>query len=596
MKTTTPMLSAQKALQKYWNYSHFRKYQEIVVNHVLNKEDVIALLPTGGGKSLCYQIPAIVRSGVTLVVSPLIALMEDQVQSLKRRGIAAERLHSGLKGRDVDRILDNTKYGNTKLLYVAPERLSQPMFLSRISTMDVSMIAVDEAHCISQWGHDFRPSYLKIGAFRKAIGSPQIIALTATATPRVIAEIRTSLDMRGQCLVQDSFERSNIAIAMMNTEDKIGALTKIISPESGRTIVYARSRRLVKMIASTLKQQGIKARYYHAGLSFREKQESQKSFGDGSIQVIAATNAFGMGIDISDIRSVVHFDIPPSIEEYYQEIGRAGRDGRDSAATLLYCGEDVRYKSVGIKEDFPPFGEVVRIYVLVHIFGDISIHDGAGMVRSIDYDRLMDRSGFSFRKLRAALRAWQSLEQWTLFEDIKPHLMIRIALTPREARSLEPTLGKVYFLLSELMRNFEEIFDDWVEIDLSAMSRKYGVEESYLLERISILRKAGAIRMFWQKSGPKVLLIHNRLPKRDLNFFRARYEALKKMHIDRWNQMSALLLTRNCRMQDILTYFGEMGTVSCGICDNCRETSDNGDRKTILEQRKSNETFGKKNE
>jgi len=591
LSSSFSMTEALEALQKYWNYADFRTDQKKVIECLAQGHDVIALLPTGGGKSLCYQVPALINEGLTLVVSPLIALMEDQVQSLRAKGIAAERIHSGLRNIDIDRILGNVVLGKVKLLYVAPERLCQEQFVAFCRRRRIDLVAVDEAHCISQWGHDFRPSYLSIHEFLQSVGNPQLIALTATATAQVIKEVKASLRIPSAVIIKASFQRANIGVSIQATEDKIGQLEKLITTHDSKTIIYVRSRRQVQMIAKILRGQGVAATYFHAGLPYKLKKIRQEKFKIGDVSVVVATNAFGMGIDISDIGMIIHYDIPPSIEEYYQEIGRAGRDGSDSHAIVLVSEDDLNFKSRRMIDDFPAFDVLKEFYHRLHVNYNIPPLDGEGQLRDLSIDLLTNSKQWNYNLVNSCLHKWQSLGQIDLIEEDKNLMLVKMNCSPREARDFEAKLGKTYNLLDHLMRSHEGIFDQWVTIDTERMSSRFKVQEEYLITKLNTLRQAGALKLFTQESGTKIRFKNNRWLNRDLEQFRSMYDQLKTMHQDRWNNIRELLGEKNCRMQYILNYFDEPGIQECGRCDNCSDEGKNNssiDNK-ISEQRRINE-------
>ncbi|MDH3650563.1 MAG: ATP-dependent DNA helicase, partial [Saprospiraceae bacterium] len=349
-------------LKTYFGYHTFRAQQEEIINHVLEGNDTLALLPTGAGKSLCYQIPALSLPGLTLVVSPLIALMNDQVAQLKAKRIKAERIHSGMSPQDIDRILDNAVYGKIRLLYISPERLRSAAFLSRLPNMPVQLLAVDEAHCVSMWGYDFRPSYLEIPAVKKFFPEIPTIALTATATSKVLVDISTKLELKRFSIFRSSFLRPNLSFVVCEVEDKKGVLADWIRKVKGSAIVYVRNRKATKELAEFLSQHGFSATYYHAGLPREERSKKEREFLDDHFPIIVATNAFGMGIDKSNVRLVVHYSLPDSLEAYYQEAGRAGRDGRNSHVVLLYQSRDLDRLTHMYEQSFPPISEIRRIY------------------------------------------------------------------------------------------------------------------------------------------------------------------------------------------------------------------------------------------
>ena len=584
------MAEALKVLQKYWNYTNFRTDQNKVIQEVLKGTDVIALLPTGGGKSICYQVPAILHEGTTIVVSPLIALMEDQVEQLRSRGISAERLHSGLTKQNISRILDNALMGEVKILYVAPERLLQDQFLGICKQLDISLVAIDEAHCISQWGHDFRPSYLQISEFISELHSPQVIAVTATATARVIQEIQEHLNIAKAAVMRSSFERSNIALSVSFVEDKIRNLQLLLQKQKGKALIYVRSRRQVQMISKILKTHGLSSTYFHAGLSYKDKKKRQDDFKNGKIQVIVATNAFGMGIDVSDISLVIHYDMPPSVEEYYQEVGRAGRNGQDSRAVLLVSNEDLNFKSLKASQDFPPFKIMKLFYHKLFVHYDIVPHEGEGMKRDLDIDALVEIDKWNYNLIRACLVRWENLGQLELLEENRQSLLVKMNMSPRDARGLEYQLGKTYNLLAHLMRSHESIFDKWVTLDLKKMSSQFKVEESYITQKLNVLKRNGAIKLFMQELGTQIRFKVNRKPAKELDAFSTQYADLQSMHQSRWQGMIDILGAEECRMKHILRYFNEEGHDDCGRCDNCTGSGDAYKREQLLEeQRRINE-------
>lgn len=582
------MDNALIALQKYWNYSEFRSSQSHVLEEVFRGRNVIGLLPTGGGKSLCFQVPALLSGGLTLVVSPLIALMEDQVQSLRHRGISAERIHSGQGAERLDRILDNVVYGDIQLLYVSPERLLQEEFQMRIAKADIVLLAIDEAHCISQWGHDFRPSYLEIGKFRANIGSPQTIALTATATPQVVAEIKEYLNIEDASIVRESFVRENIAIHIPRTDNKVSNILSLLHKTKDKNIIYARNRRAVQMISSTLQSQGLSAAFYHAGLPYKLKKQRQEAFILGALDTVVATNAFGMGIDIATIRKVVHYDIPPSVEEYFQEIGRAGRDGQASAAYMLISNDDITYKSYTLATDFQDFDRLCRVYILIHILGGINVHEGKSIIRDLDYDEIEQRTKLSYQQVYAIIKAWQHLGVWELVSEDQPRVVVKIPLVPREARQLEYKIGKVYRLLSDLMRRHEDIFDSWTELNIREMALGYKVEPTYLLQKLKYLQDIGALAMHTSVSGDKLYFRKARIPKTELINYKKPYATLIKRHRERWQAMLGLIDTSACRMGYILEYFGESAPTPCGKCDNCINASAIRRQQQLIDNQRNN--------
>ncbi|MBT8220859.1 MAG: ATP-dependent DNA helicase, partial [Bacteroidia bacterium] len=392
-------MSPETILQKYWGYTSFRKNQKSIIQSIIDGHDTLALMATGGGKSICYQVPALMTDGVTLVISPLIALMKDQVERLKERGIFAEAIYSGMHPSAVDRILDNAIYGKIKLLYLSPERLKSEMAIARIQRMKVNLIAVDEAHCISQWGFDFRPSYLEIKDIREWHPTSPILALTATATARVIEDIEDQLELRQAQIFKSSFARSNIALSTTQAESKEHLLAKLCSDHQITRIVYANTRKQTKIFSDHLKRLGLQSDFYHAGLSTKERLRKQKAWTEGKISTIVCTNAFGMGIDKADVRQVIHLHIPGTIESYFQEAGRAGRDGQDAEAVLLYYQRDIDKLSTSIELSFPPMTTLRKVYQSLANFLNLAI--GSGKNESFDFDLTKFCQAYNLQVLEA---------------------------------------------------------------------------------------------------------------------------------------------------------------------------------------------------
>lgn len=568
MNTRFTLNQARESLQRYWKYPNFREKQEEVLLSLAEGKPVIALLPTGGGKSICYQLPATLCQGLTLVVSPLISLMEDQVIQLKARGISAESIHSGKSYRDIDRILDNCVYGAIKLLYVSPERLSEEMFRERIQKIDLTLIAIDEAHCISQWGHDFRPAYLEIMSFIELYPEVQLLALTATATQRVLGEIRQYLGMVDAVLVTDSFIRSNISLHQFNHSDKIGLLKKRILKSSGKAIVYVRSRRQVEMIAKILSTKEKKAAHYHAGLSYKKKKKVQKDFLDGKLSVIVATNAFGMGIDVSDVRCVAHLGIPPSVEDYYQEFGRAGRDGKAAEAVLIYDDTDIAGLNEQLVTGFPPFDQLKASYKLLHVCFQIEIGEGQDRSFDLDYAALSERTGLSGKTVFYLLQSLQSLGVLHLEDEDREKYLVRLDLAPGELRDLKLS-EHAQKVLDHLMRSYELIFESWINIDLAVLSAKTQVKIDEIEETLNWLKDRSYIRYFKSVPGTKLIFRMNRVSSANFDIFHTNYEHLKEIKGIKNKGIIELIESSECRNRFILRYFDETRSTDCGHCDNC---------------------------
>lgn len=564
--------NAQKTLQKYWNYPNFRAKQQEVIDALSTGQNVVALLPTGGGKSICYQVPALVHKGVTVVISPLISLMEDQVSALKALNIKAEAIHSGHTYGNIDRILDNCIYGDIKLLYVSPERLQHDLFKERIKKINVDLVAIDEAHCISQWGHDFRPSYLEIRTFLDDIKPSQIIALTATATDQVLRELEELLFAKAPTVVKGSFVRDNIAIEFKDTEDKVGTIVNVCKVPL-KTIIYVRSRRRVQMIAQMLVNHKFLAAHYHAGLTYKEKREIQAKFKKNELDIVVATNAFGMGIDIANVQRVIHYDIPPSVEEYYQEIGRAGRDGSQSQAILLLSKDNLKFSRKKLTEDFPEFESAKKIYKSVHVFYNIGIHEGIGISKPCKPQKISEAIGVGPRKLLNGLKLWQRLGTWELSYDSRPRVYCNIIMTPQELRKEENRLQSLYPIVDYFMRQYEHLFDGWIQLDLDKDRRRLKLSLTEYKDSLDKLAEHGIVKLYKLQPGQMISFIQDRVSNKYLIPFKLKYDVLKKMSEDRWAGVERLIQTEECRMNNILQYFNETPSEVCGSCDNCRSGS-----------------------
>ncbi len=584
MTRTFHIDDARKLLQKYWNYSNFRPKQSEVIQHLSEHRNVIALLPTGGGKSLCYQIPALCTEGCTIVVTPLISLMEDQVSGLKKLGIKAEAIHSGHLSQSIDRILDNFLFGAVKILYVSPERLRHPAFIERIRTISIDFLAIDEAHCISQWGHDFRPSYLEIPEFIDQIKPVQIIALTATATPLVVEKLSQHLFKTPPEIVQASFQRTNISIQVTHSESKINKILELCQEEV-KTVIYVRSRRQVQMIAKTLLNHQRKAAYYHAGLKYNDKKSIQEQFAQDELQIIVATNAFGMGIDIDNIRRVIHYDIPPSVEEYYQEIGRAGRDGTDAKAILLVSKEDQNFLAKRLKQNFPPFDQCSTFYKRLHVHYKIALGEGEGISRSLNISGLSESLKINRRKLHSLLRIWQRIGIWEVEEEARARHACEIIVTPEVLRKFEFENREESKMADYLMRNYEGIFSSYVQLNLKVDCKKLGWSERVFSGIMVRLAKNGIIKYFKIDSGQVIHFLKNRISQEYISEFRNKYDFLKRLEARKYEGVREFLNTTSCRMAEILKYFGESAG-SCGICDRCMPLDKNDQRKRMLEQQR----------
>ncbi len=559
-----------EVLQQYWGYDSFRPMQEDIIREALEGRDVLAILPTGGGKSVCFQVPGLLREGVALVITPLIALMKDQVQNLKERGIKALAIHAGMDRREVDLALNNAAYGDYKFLYLSPERLQTQLFQSYLDVLRVSYIVVDEAHCISQWGYDFRPSYLQIGALRKRVDAP-VIALTATATPLVARDIMEKLGFAEPNLLQAGFERPNLSYIVRKTQDKIGQIRSICEGVSGSGIVYVRSRSRAQEMAAALSAAGVSASYYHAGLGAQTRADRQEDWKAGRTRVMVCTNAFGMGIDKPDVRFVVHANLPDSPEAYFQEAGRAGRDGLESFAVLLWNGTDRQRLNQLEQVSFPTLEYIEDIYEKVHVFFQIPYDTGMGRMLKFDLAAFCKQFKLQQSPAYYAVKYLEREGHWTLAEDMDIQTRIGIDV-PRQALNdvilPDPAMAVV---LEALMRMYTGIFSYAVPIDEEAVARRCGVTSAELRQLLYQLSINHIVRYIPADHATVLLLHHDRLRPGNVQLSPKRYEMLRSTWRERVQTMLDYVEEADeCRSQFLLRYFGQVESAPCGKCDLCR--------------------------
>lgn len=561
-------------LKKYWQYSQFRPLQEDIVNSVLQGHDTLALLPTGGGKSVCFQVPALLLEGVCIVITPLIALMKDQVEQLKRRGILAVAIHSGMNRSEIDILLDNCIYGSVKFLYVSPERLQTELFIERAKRMKVGLIAVDEAHCISQWGYDFRPPYLQITTLRELKPATPVIALTATATLVVKEDIMSKLAFREPAGVfQRSFARDNLSFVVRKTENKERKLLEILQKVKGSAIIYVRSRKATQQIAEWLSKRGISASYYHAGLDFEERSKRQEEWIHNKSRVMVATNAFGMGIDKPDVRLVVHLDIPENLESYYQEAGRAGRDGIRSFAAILYQEADVINLQFKTEQAHPSPEVLKKIYQALANYYQLAIGSSGG--ESFDFDLLDFAERFKYHQAEVYI-ALKKLEEEGLIQFNESFYNPSHLFFPVDKTKLyEFQIANARFdpVIKMLLRLYGgELFSEFVKISEAYLAKGLKISEKEMIATLKHLNELKIVIYQPLKNKPQVTFV---LPRQDadrlpLNI--ARLEARKKLIVDKMNAMVAFATsTHRCRMQIVQEYFGEETFAVCGLCDVCIE-------------------------
>ena len=558
-------------LREYWGYPSFRPMQEDIVGAALDGRDVLAILPTGGGKSVCFQVPALMKPGIALVVTPLIALMKDQVQNLSDRGIKALAVYLGMTRREIELALNNAVYGDFKFLYLSPERLGTELFRSYVKDMDVSYIVVDEAHCISQWGYDFRPDYLKIGELRKILPEAPVIALTATATPQVAEDIMEKLCFREKLLLKSGFERPNLSYVVRHTEDKLGQLLNICGAVPGTGIVYMRNRRKCEEIAAFLKSNGVSASFYHAGLGSHSRTERQELWKSGAIRVMVCTNAFGMGIDKPDVRFVVHFDVPDSPEAYFQEAGRAGRDGKRSYAVLLWNSGDVRRLRQTASVSFPSIEYVEDIYHKVHIMYGIPYDVGKGMQLKFDLHEFCIRFGLNRSSAWYAIKYIEREGHWTVMEDVDVQTKVMF-IVPRGSLYGTPMSEEKMGTVAEIiMRRYTGLFSFPVPIDEQYVADKAGMTAPELRQLLYRMSLEHLIKYIPGDHTTVIYLNENRLMPKNVRLTPERHDRLKSTYIERMETMvSYVEETGTCRSRFLLSYFGQTESEDCGTCDVCR--------------------------
>jgi len=558
-------------LNHYWGFESFRPLQESIIDSVLGGRDTLALLPTGGGKSLCYQVPALCKPGITIVVSPLIALMKDQVEQLKSKQIPAAAVFSGMPMHEIDRVFDHALFGNLKLLYLSPERLSTEMALARIGRMHVNLLAVDEAHCISQWGYDFRPAYLNIASIRDLLPETPVLALTATATPEVVADIQEKLRFSAPNVFQKSFVRSNLAYVVRKVENKTAKLEEMLKKVPGTAVVYVRNRRKTMEVAQHLLRSGISAGFYHAGLDTEERSKRQDSWMKGIMRAMVCTNAFGMGIDKPDVRLVVHLDLPDSPEAYFQEAGRAGRDGKKSYAVQLFDDADILQLEDNFVKGFPDIPEIRRIYQALGSYFQLAL--GAGKDESFDFDLAAFARTYRFNPAQA-LAGLKALEQagWLTLSDavyIPGSFMIRVSR--EELYDYQLKNQPVELILKTMLRTYTGAFQQHVPLREEQLARFLRMEKQTLVQALQTFHREGIIDYRPARDAPQITFLQERVDAKNLQIDRKWYEFRKKRAGERVAQMKAYVTEDRCRSVQLVGYFGEKDASPCGVCDVCRE-------------------------
>lgn len=563
-------MSPSEVLKEYWGYDGFRPMQEEIITAALEGKDVLAIMPTGGGKSICFQVPGLMRDGITLVVTPLIALMKDQVQNLNDRGVRALAIHAGMSRHEADLALNNAAYGDFKFLYLSPERLGTQLFRSYIDVLDVSFIVVDEAHCISQWGYDFRPDYLRIGELRERIDAP-VIAVTATATPSVAQDIMERLGFKEKLLLKSGFERPNLSYIVRQVEDKYSQILNVCNGVPGTGIVYARNRRKCEELSEFLRAQGVSASFYHAGLGGQARAERQAAWKSGAVRVMVCTNAFGMGIDKPDVRFVVHYDLPESPEAYFQEAGRAGRDGKRSFAVQLWNSVDVRRAKQIEDVSFPSLEYIEDVYQKLYAFFEIPYDTGMGRQLKFKIEDFCKRFGLQRTPAFYALKYLERTEHLTYSEEVDIPTKVRINVDRKSLYDVELADQGQANVLEALMRSYTGIFSFLQQIDEEYVARRAGQTVPQLRQSLYGLSLAHVISYVPTDHSDVVVLHHDRLRPGNVNLMPSRYAMLREsFHARAEAMLEYVSETSECRSRYLLRYFGQTEAADCGTCDVCR--------------------------
>lgn len=563
------MPDIHEILHEYWGYSDFRPLQQQIIEAVVEGRDTLALLPTGGGKSLCYQVPALAQQGICIVVSPLIALMKDQVENLKQKGILAAAIYTGQSRRQIVQTLKNVAYGPYKLLYVSPERLETDLFLEFLPALDVNLIAVDEAHCISQWGYDFRPAYTRIAELRKQLRGVPVLALTASATGQVQQDICTQLKFKEAHILRQSFERKNISYSAFEVPAKINKLKEILSKVPGTAIVYCKSRKRTVEIADLLQLQGIAAKAYHAGLTNEERAARQDEWIQNKVRVMVCTNAFGMGIDKPDVRVVVHYDAPDCLENYYQEAGRAGRDGRKSYAVLLYNQRDLEDLNLLPQKRYPAFEEIKEVFRSLVNFLQMPTYTGQDQAFDFRFDVFVKNFKLDSYTALYALKALES-DGWF---DFNERSFAPASVVFKASRDLLHEFYNAYPkyepICTTLLRTYGGIFDYPANISEQTIAKLMRIKEPAVQQ---LLREVASLHIIHYEAAndmPQIIWRKHRVPAEELTMNHRAYIERRENFAARVQTMLAYVHTNECRSRFINTYFGDKDAADCGTCDTC---------------------------
>ena len=577
-----------RILKQYWGYDRFRGIQEDIIDSISKNKDTLGLMPTGGGKSITFQVPALAKEGMCLVITPLIALMKDQVQNLKKRGIKALAIYSGMSRQDIIITLENCIFGNYKFLYISPERLDTEIFRTKLRKMHISMITVDESHCISQWGYDFRPAYLKIAEIRELLPDVPVLALTATATPEVVKDIQARLHFRHKNVFRMSFERNNLAYIVRKTENKTAELLHILRSMPGSAIIYVRNRRRTKEITELLNNEHITADFYHAGLDDATKDIRQHRWQSGESRVMVATNAFGMGIDKPDVRIVIHMDLPDSIEAYFQEAGRAGRDGQKAYAVILYAKSDKTTLHKRIPDTFPEKEYIRDVYEHLQYYYQMAMGDGLDCVREFNIEDFCRKFKYFPVPVDSALRILTQAGylEYTAEQDSTSRILFTIRRD--ELYRLREMGEDMDRLIQAVLRSYTGVFTDYTYINEDSLAIRTGLTRRQIYEMLVHLAKLRIVSYIPHKKTPYIIYTRERVEAQRIHISPEVYEHRKARYETRINAMLDYVTNNTvCRSRMLLDYFGERNEHNCGQCDTCislrskSKVSEQPDRETL---------------